>query len=83
MCKYILLALLLLSTWGSAIGEELGLFSDLYAVCELIETYYLRADEINESSLVHGAIRGLVDSLGDPYSVYLSPEDVQKWEEAI
>ena len=83
MYKRILLLFLLLGVWSSTIGGEHDLFSDLYTVYELVKKYYFRADNISETSLVHGAIRGLVDSLGDPYSVYLSPEDVQKWEEAI
>jgi len=32
---------------------------------------------IDRTSLIEGAIRGLVDSLDDPYSSYLSPEDYQ------
>src|SRR5262245_15694578 len=31
----------------------------------------------NEQSLVSGAIKGMVDSLGDPFSAYLSPADYQ------
>lgn len=30
---------------------------------------------INRKTLIEGAIRGLVESIGDPYSSYLSPED--------
>lgn len=32
---------------------------------------------VDRTKLVEGAIKGLVDSLGDPYSTYLSPEDFQ------
>jgi carboxyl-terminal processing protease len=32
---------------------------------------------IPQQTLVEGAIKGLVDALGDPYSTYLSPEDFQ------
>jgi carboxyl-terminal processing protease len=31
----------------------------------------------NEKSLVDGAIKGMVDSLGDPYSAYLTPDQYQ------
>jgi carboxyl-terminal processing protease len=30
---------------------------------------------VDKTTLVEGAIKGMVDSLGDPYSSYLSPED--------
>jgi carboxyl-terminal processing protease len=32
---------------------------------------------VAQPKLVEGAIKGLVDALGDPYSTYLSPEDFQ------
>ncbi len=32
---------------------------------------------VERSTLIEGAIRGLVESIGDPYSTYLSPEDFQ------
>ena len=32
---------------------------------------------INRTTLIEGAIRGLVESIDDPYSSYLSPEDYQ------
>ena len=32
---------------------------------------------VERSTLIEGAIRGLVESVGDPYSTYLSPEDFQ------
>jgi carboxyl-terminal processing protease len=32
-------------------------------------------DPVDRKTLVEGAIRGLVESVGDPYSSYLSPED--------
>ena len=32
---------------------------------------------VDQTSTVEGAIKGMVDSLGDPYSAYLSPQDFQ------
>jgi carboxyl-terminal processing protease len=32
---------------------------------------------VDQSKLVQGAIKGMLDALGDPYSGYLSPEDFQ------
>jgi len=42
----------------------------------LREYYYL--DEVDESVLEDGIYHGMVDSLGDPYSVYYSPEELQE-----
>lgn len=43
---------------GAAPGDTL--FSPLGQVYQLIHDYYYRADEISDSTLLHGAIRGVV-----------------------
>lgn len=40
---------------------------------QIIDKYYL--DDANEEDLVEGMYKGLVDGLGDPYSVYYTAED--------
>ena len=44
---------------------------------ELIEKYYYE-DDIDESLMEEGAYRGMVDALGDPYTVYYTPEELQE-----
>jgi len=66
---------------GAAPGDTL--FSPLGQVYQLIHDYYYRADEISDSTLLHGAIRGVVESLGDPYSTFFTPEEYQSWEESL
>jgi carboxyl-terminal processing protease len=44
------------------------------------DTYYAITNRyaggpVDRPALVHGAIRGMVDALGDPFSQYMSPED--------
>lgn len=45
---------------------------NLVKVFTLIKTQYI--EKINTPNLVEGIIRGMVDALGDPYSVYLDKE---------
>lgn len=48
---------------------------------ELIEkNYYI---DYNEEDLKEGASRGMVESLGDPYSSYLSKEQVKEFQQAL
>ena len=60
-----------------------GLFfwANATGVDNLVKTYFLIRTEAlapaPTSTLVEGAIKGMVDSLGDPYSVYLNKEDYQ------
>ncbi len=46
------------------------------------DTYYAIVNryaggEVDHQALVQGAIRGMIDALGDPFSQYLSPKDFQ------
>lgn len=54
---------------------------NLIKVVSLVRTQYLYP--IESGQLMDGAIRGLVDSLGDPYSVYLEPETFTYLQEQI
>ncbi len=60
------------SQWRS--GEWGKLDEALFA----IEQYYLR--ETDRDKILEGALYGLVDSLDDPYSEYLSIEDLQEMQ---
>lgn len=66
---------------GAAPGDVL--FSPLGQVYQIIRHYYYRADEVPDSALLHGAIRGVVDALGDPYSTFFTPEEYQGWQESL
>lgn len=48
---------------------------------DLIDKYYL--NEVDEDKLKEGAIRGYVDALGDPYSEFISAEDMEDYTESI
>lgn len=54
------------------IGTNYNQQGNLVKVFTLIKTQYI--EKINTSVLVEGIIRGMVDALGDPYSVYLDKE---------
>lgn len=40
-----------------------------------LETQYLDKSKINDSKMSYGAIEGMVASLGDPYTVFLPPDE--------
>ena len=44
---------------------------------EIIDEYYL--GEINEEDLKEGAVRGYVEGLGDPYTEYISKEEMKEY----
>ncbi len=51
-------------------------------VWELVHEQYLR-QPVNDDALIEGAIDGLLDTLDDPHTRYLSPEDQAAAEESM
>lgn len=58
-------------------------FGVFWQTWQLINDNYLRAKNITNQDKLRGAIKGLVGSLGDPYSEYFPPEDNKKFREDI
>lgn len=59
---------------------DFGLF---WKAWRLIDGVAYKASEDSAQERVYGAIRGLVDSLNDPYSVFFTPEENQRFTEAV
>lgn len=58
------------------IGTNYNQLGSLVKVFNLIRTLYI--EEVNTSTLVEGATRGIVNALGDPYSVYMDKETFKR-----
>jgi len=59
---------------------------EFWRVWRLLDEKFVAAsstDEITNEEKVRGAIEGLVDIYGDPYTVYLPPADAEQFEEDI
>ena len=54
-------------------------FSLFWDAWNLIERKYVNRFELDRQKMVYGAIVGMLDSLGDPYSVFMEPEDSEKF----
>ncbi len=54
-------------------------FSLFWDAWNIIEKKYVNRFELNRQKMVYGAIVGMLDSLGDPYSVFMEPEDSEKF----
>jgi carboxyl-terminal processing protease len=61
---------------GTPVSAEAGFqpFWDTYNT--ILQRYALGGED--QQSLVRGAIKGMVDSLGDPYSAYLTPDQYRE-----
>lgn len=57
--------------------------SMMWTVKSKLEQMFLEKDKINDQSMIDGAISGMVSSLGDPYTVYLSAEQNKSTNEDL
>ena len=62
-------------------AEEAGLFAPFWDVYDSITRSYV--GDVDRQKLVQGAIDGMIGALGDPYSSYMSPEELQAARESI
>jgi carboxyl-terminal processing protease len=83
MVRKLLLALVLVGVLALGVGPGEILFSPLGQIYQIIRSHYYRADQITDSELLDGAIQGVIDSLGDPYSTYFTPEEYQRWQDSL
>ena len=54
-----------------------------WQVKKILETTYLEPEKMEDEKMVYGAIEGLTDSLGDPYTVFLPPTDNKRSKEDL
>lgn len=66
---------------GSLLATDYKHLGNLLKVVTLVRTQYLQP--VDTTQLVDGAIRGIVGSLNDPYSVYLDPKTYAQLNEQI
>lgn len=69
-------------------GAEIGRPNDvdasiLWDVWRRVESKYVGRATIDRQKLVYGAAEGIVRALGDPYSVFLSPEEAKQFEQDV
>ncbi len=84
MMRKILATFVLLGVLGFGAGQTPAtLFQPLAQVYDAIRYYYLWADRVSDDQLIQGAIRGVVESLGDPYSAYFTPEEYEEWQKSL
>jgi len=65
---------------GSEVSADFGVFWQAWSK---IKENYLRNSELEEKEMMYGAIQGLAENIGDPYTTFFSPLDAQKFEEDI
>lgn len=62
-------------------GQQRTEFSKLYMAYDKLKTEYYQ--DINEDDIINGAINGMIDALGDPYSDYMNQNEASQFSENI
>ncbi len=58
-------------------------FSLFWDAWYLVKTKYVDRSDLNQQEMVYGAISGLLNSLGDPHSIFLKPEESKRFLDDI
>ncbi len=58
-------------------------FSLFWEAYHQLKERFVNPEKIEIQKIIYGAISGMVKSLGDPYTVFLNPEEAKKFEEDI
>ena len=58
-------------------------FSLFWQTWQVIQNKFVDKDKINTEAMIYGAISGMVGSLGDPYTVFMEPEDTKRFVEDV
>lgn len=59
---------------------DLNLF---WSVWDLLESDYLKQDKLDKDTMTYGAIRGMVESLDDPYTVFMDPKETKEFTDSL
>lgn len=54
-------------------------FSSVKDVWDIIHTEYVDWQNVDDTALAHGAIRGMLEALDDPFTTFFNPEDTKKF----
>ncbi|MDD5144868.1 MAG: S41 family peptidase [Candidatus Pacebacteria bacterium] len=58
-------------------------FSLFWQAWEKIQEKYVDKGNLNVQDMIYGAVAGMVNSLGDPYTVFMEPEDAKVFTEDV
>ena len=61
-------------------ATDFSLFWDAWSI---IQEKYAAAESFDYQKMVYGAITGMVESLGDPYTLFMDPEDTKRFRDDI
>ena len=77
---------ILVATTLALVNTALARFSDAYAQIDLLadirhEIVATFVETPDQTAMIEAAVRGMVESLDDPYTVFLSPDEIDTFDQ--
>ncbi|MSR67633.1 S41 family peptidase [Candidatus Peribacteria bacterium] len=54
-----------------------------WSVWRLLSKHYIEPEKLETKSMVFGAVSGMVSAIGDPYTLFMTPQDTKIFESAL
>ncbi|MFO0780930.1 MAG: hypothetical protein U0519_03550 [Candidatus Gracilibacteria bacterium] len=70
----------LLSSEGTDQPADLSLF---WKVWKTVYELYVDDTALDKQKMIYGAIKGMVSSLDDPYTVFMTPDETKDFDESL
>lgn len=67
---------------GGEIAQDVDL-NLFWLIWKMLDEQYVDADTITDENKIYGAIQGLVDSYGDPYTTFMDPAESGEFKNSI
>ena len=64
----------------SSYKQEKADLSVFWTVWQLLEDTYVDEESLNKTTMVYGAIKGMVGAIDDPYTVYMNPDETLEFD---
>lgn len=59
------------------------LFDPIYQLFQYIENFFYQPERVDPQRALHGAMKGMVEQLDDPYSEFFDPDDKQAFDDSL
>jgi carboxyl-terminal processing protease len=65
-------------------SNDIDIDLELYwTVLDQLDNYYVDEEALDEQNMLYGSIKGLVNSLEDPYTVFMTPEESESFNASL
>ena len=75
--------------WGKTYEENVAAqsgninFTLFWDAWKVLQDKYVDPSQLDIKKMLYGAVKGMVASLGDPYTVFMNPEDSKKFQDDV